>query len=170
VALNLLGGYRNTMTMVLTGLDIEAKAEHATTMLFGLLGGPQAFEEVDVRLLRFDRPDAPSNEQATAHLRITVKDQDERKVGRAFSGVTFELALGGYPGFHTTTPPTAASAFGVYWPALVPRTWSPSRCTCPTARATTSRTPAPLRAPSRRARRPPRRAPDPSACPSPRPR
>jgi hypothetical protein len=120
VALNMLGGYRNTMTMVLTGLDIEAKAEQATTLLFGLLGGTGAFEEADVRLLRFDRPDAPSNEQATAHLRITVKDPDERKVGRAFSDATFELALGGYAGFHTTTPPTPASAFGLYWPALVP--------------------------------------------------
>jgi hypothetical protein len=108
------------MTMVITGLDIEAKAEQATTLLFGLLGGRSAFEETDVRLLRFDRPDAPTNEQATAHLRITVKDQDERKVGRAFSDVTFSLALGGYAGFHTTTPPTAASAFGLYWPALVP--------------------------------------------------
>jgi hypothetical protein len=120
VALNMLGGYRNTMTMVITGLDIEGKAAQATTLLFGLLGGAEAFEEADVRLLRFDRPDAPSNEQATAHLRITVKDTDERKVGRAFSDATFSLALGGYAGFHTTTPPTAASAFGVYWPALVP--------------------------------------------------
>jgi Acyclic terpene utilisation family protein AtuA len=120
VALNMLGGYRNTMTMVITGLDIEAKAEQATTLLFGQLGGADSFADADVRLLRFDHPDAPANEQATAHLRITVKDQDERKVGRAFSDVTFELALGGYAGFHTTTPPTAASAFGLYWPAVVP--------------------------------------------------
>jgi hypothetical protein len=89
-------------------------------MLFGLLGGAETFEETDVRLLRFDRPDAPGNELATAHLRITVKDQDEKKVGRAFSDAAFSLALGGYAGFHTTTPPTPASAFGVYWPALVP--------------------------------------------------
>jgi hypothetical protein len=106
--------------MVLTGLDIEAKAEHATTMLFGLLGGAGTFTGADVRLLRFDRPDAPTNEQATAHLRITVKDTDERKVGRAFSDAIFSLALGGYAGFHTTTPPTPASVFGLYWPALVP--------------------------------------------------
>src|SRR5262249_56437584 len=72
------------------------------------------------RLLRFDRPDAPVNEQATAHLRITVKDTDERKVGRAFSNAAVELALAGYAGFHTTTPPAPATAFGVYWPALVP--------------------------------------------------
>ena len=120
VALNMLGGYRNTTTMVLTGLDIEQKAEHAITLLTGLLGGTEQFDEFNVRLLRFDQPDAPTNEQATAHLRITVKDQDERKVGRAFSNAAMELALAGYAGFHTTSPPTAASAFGVYWPTLVP--------------------------------------------------
>ena len=120
VALNMLGGYRNTMTLVITGLDIEQKAEHARQLLFTRLGGTDAFDEADVRLLRFDRPDAPTNEQATAHLRITVKSQDERAVGRAFSDAALELALGGYAGFYATTPPTGASAFGVYWPALVP--------------------------------------------------
>jgi Acyclic terpene utilisation family protein AtuA len=120
VAMNLIGGFRNTMTLVLTGLDIEAKAAWARQELFGVLGGEDQFEDVDVRLLRFDTPDAPTNEQATAHLRITVKDADQRKVGRRFSNATMELALGGYAGFHTTTPPTAETAFGVYWPALVP--------------------------------------------------
>jgi hypothetical protein len=120
VAINYLGGYRNTMTLVLTGLDIEEKAAWAEEELFGVLGGRDSFAEVDVRLLRFDREDAPANEQATAHLRITVKDPDPRKVGRAFSNATMELALGGYAGFHTTTPPAPESAYGVYWPALVP--------------------------------------------------
>ena len=120
VAINFLGGYRNTMTLVLTGLDIEDKAAWAEQELFGILGGREQFADVDVRLLRFDRPDAPTNEQATAHLRITVKDPDPRKVGRRFSNATMELALGGYAGFHTTTPPTPESAYGVYWPALVP--------------------------------------------------
>jgi hypothetical protein len=120
VALNMLGGYRNTMTMVITGLDIEAKAAHATDLLFAQLGGRDRFDDIDVRLLRFDQPDAPTNEQATAHLRITVKADDEHLVGRAFSDTTWELALGGYAGFHTTTPPSAASAFGLYWPTTVP--------------------------------------------------
>jgi hypothetical protein len=120
VALNYLGGYRNTMTLVLTGLDIDEKATWACAELFSLLGGRERFAEVDARLLRFDQPDAPSNEQATAHLRITVKDGDPDRVGRSFSDATMALALGGYAGFHTTTPPTAASAYGVFWPALVP--------------------------------------------------
>jgi hypothetical protein len=120
VAVNFDAGYRNTMTLVLTGLDIEAKAAWAAAELFGILGGREQFDDVDVRLLRFDTPDAPDNERATAHLRITVKDRDPRKAGRRFSNATMELALGGYAGFHTTTPPTPESAYGVYWPALIP--------------------------------------------------
>jgi hypothetical protein len=120
VGINYLGGYRNTMTMVLTGLEIEAKAAWAEQELFELLGGRERFDEVDVRLLRYDRADAPTNEQATAHLRITVNAHDPQRVGRAFSNATIGLALGGFAGFHTTTPPTAESEFGVYWPTLVP--------------------------------------------------
>lgn len=120
VCMNFLGGYRNTMTLVLTGLDIEEKAAWAQDELFAILGGRDRFSDVDVRLLRFDHPDAPGNEQAVAHLRITVKDRDPRTVGRRFSNATMELALGGYAGFHTTTPPSAESAYGVYWPTTVP--------------------------------------------------
>ena len=58
VALNDVGGFRNTMTLVLTGLDVEAKAAHAEALLFDVLGGRDRFAEVDVRLLRFDQPDA----------------------------------------------------------------------------------------------------------------
>jgi hypothetical protein len=122
VALNYLGGYRNTMTMVLTGLDIEEKAARAEAMLFDLLGGKQRFNEADVRLIRSDRPDAATNEQATAQLRITVMDPDPAKVGRSFSGAAIELALASYAGFHTTTPPTPEAAYGVYWPTFVPAT------------------------------------------------
>ena len=120
VALNQLGGYRNTMTLVLTGLDIPERAAYAEQLLFEVLGGRERFAEVDVRLLRFDHPDAASNPEATAHLRITVKDPDPRKVGREFSNATMELALAGYSGFHTTTPPTPETEYGVYWPAVVP--------------------------------------------------
>jgi hypothetical protein len=120
VAIDYIGGYRNTMTLVLTGLDIEAKAAAAEAQLFDVLGGKDQYDDVDVRLLRFDRPDAPTNAQATAHLQITVKDRDRDQVSRRFSNATMELFLGGYAGFHTTTPPTDATDFGVYWPALIP--------------------------------------------------
>src|ERR1700729_1450427 len=131
VAIDYIGGYRNTMTLVLTGLDIEAKAAAAEAQLFDVLGGKDAYDDVDVRLLRFDRPDALTNAQATAHLQITVKDRDRARVGRRFSNATMELFLGGYAGFHTTTPPTDATDFGVYWPALIPAFPVPQRLVLP---------------------------------------
>ena len=121
VALNFDAGYRNTMTLVLTGLDVEAKAAHATSLLRGLLGGTAQFAAFDVQLLRTDHVDAPSNPEATALLRVTVMDPDRELVGRRFSNAVTELALSSYAGFYATTPPTDASAYGVYWPLLVPR-------------------------------------------------
>ena len=99
----------------------EAKAAHAECQLIDLLGGRDAVDELDVRLLRLDTWDAPANERATAHLRVTAKDQDRHRVGRVFSNAVMEIALAGYAGFHTTSPPGPESAYGIYRPARVPR-------------------------------------------------
>jgi hypothetical protein len=120
VAINYAGGFRNAMTFVLTGLDIEAKAELAERTLWKHVpGGREAFDEVDDQLVRHDVADPPTNDQALAELRVTVKDRDQAKVGRAFSNPAIEMALASYPGFFMTSPPTGAKPFGVYWPALV---------------------------------------------------
>ena len=121
VALNFDAGYRNTMTLVLTGLDVEGKASRATTLLEGLVGGAEQFATFDAQVIRTDRRDAATNAEATALLRITVMDPDRDKVGRRFSGAVTELALASYAGFYATTPPGDASAYGVYWPLLVPK-------------------------------------------------
>ena len=121
VALNYQGGWRSTTTLYLTGLDIEAKAALVETALWSSVpGGRAAFDSVDVSLARTDRDDPATNEEATATLRITVKDSDERKVGRAFSSRVTELALASYPGLYGGGLTSGASAYGVYWPALVP--------------------------------------------------
>ena len=118
VALTMLGGYRNRMEFVLTGLDIQAKADLALAGLRDALPAePDVFEH---HLVRLDRADAPTNEQAAALLRVTVKDSDPAKVGRAFSGAAVELALASYPGFTLTSQPGDATPYGVYWPSLVP--------------------------------------------------
>ena len=123
VSLNLLGGWRNSMTFVLTGLDIEAKAAVTLRSLEQSLGGAGAFDrfaEFDARLIRSDKADAPVNAEATAQLRVTVKDAEADTVGRRFSSAATELALAGYPGLHLTAPPSSGTVYGVYWPALVP--------------------------------------------------
>ncbi len=119
VCINLIGGHRNAMTFLLTGLDVEAKAALVRRQLAPVLAG---IRDVDVTLARTDRPDPEQNEQAVAQLRITVRDDDAAKVGRAFSGAAVELALASYPGTTMTGPPGDASPYGVYWPAVVPAT------------------------------------------------
>ncbi len=120
VALNYIGGYRNSMTLVVTGLEVEEKARWAEEQLFATLGGRDQYDAVDVRLTRFDRADAATEELASAHLTVSVKDKDRSKVGRRFSNATTQLFLGGYAGFYTSTPPSAEKEFGVYWPTTVP--------------------------------------------------
>ncbi len=117
VSLNTLGGFRNEMEFILTGLDIEAKAELAQRQLESWL--PVRPAELDWTLARLDRPDAETEEQASALLRCVVRDPDPNKVGRAFSSVAVELALASYPGCSFTTLPGNGSPYGVYTPGFV---------------------------------------------------
>ena len=111
VALNYAGGYRNSMALVLEGLDIAAKAELAEQTIWARIpGGKESFDAVDVDLAGSD----------PALLRISVLDQDKAKVGRAFSAAVIETGLASYPGFYALSPPGDASAYGVYWPTLIP--------------------------------------------------
>jgi hypothetical protein len=119
VCLNYLGGYRNEMTFVLTGLDIEEKAALVERTLRGALQVKQ-LDDFHVELARTDKPDATTNQQAAALLKVSVKSQDPKKVDRAFSSAVIEMALASYPGFFCTTPPADATPFGIYWPGLVP--------------------------------------------------
>src|SRR5580765_8981205 len=120
VCINYLGGYRNAMSFVPAGLDISAKAETAEQTLWTLLGGRERFAETHAQLVRSDRSDPNTNDEAFAYLRVIVKDPDANRVGRAFSNKAVEMALANYPGFFITSPPGDASAYGVYWPALMP--------------------------------------------------
>jgi hypothetical protein len=115
--LNLLGGFRNSMTFVLTGLDVEEKAALVRRQLEPVLAD---VAEVDWSLARTDHDDPATNEQAVATLRVTVKDPDGAKIGRPFSNAAVEIALASYPGCTLTAPPGDASMYGIYWPALLP--------------------------------------------------
>ena len=120
VAINFDGGYRNRFTFCLTGLDIEEKAALVERTLWAQIpGGRASIKHTRVDLVRTDRPDPSTNEQAIAHLRFTVKDTDERKIGRAFSNAAIEMALASYPGMFGSGGPSAAEPYGVYWPALI---------------------------------------------------
>ena len=113
VCLNTLGGFRNEVTFVLTGLDIEAKAELVRAQLDDALPARRP-AETTWTLARTDRADAAVEEEASALLRVSVKDTDPKIAGRAFSNAAVEIGLSGYPGFNLTAPPGDARPFGVY--------------------------------------------------------
>ena len=116
VSLNSLGGYRNQVEFVLTGLDIEAKAQLVKDQLAAVLP-----PDVEWELVRTDHADAGTEEQASATLRCVARGSDPKAIGRAFSGAAVELALASYPGFHLTGPPGDAQPYGVFTAAYVDR-------------------------------------------------
>ncbi|NRA07809.1 MAG: DUF1446 domain-containing protein [Myxococcales bacterium] len=122
VCINRAGGFRNSMTACLTGLDIEAKAKLIEEAFWVACPfAPEDYAQVTTNLVRTDQPDPASNEQAVALLRITVKDPDEKKTGRAFANAMTELGLATIPGFFGVGGgPAGGRAFGVYEPACIP--------------------------------------------------
>ncbi|WP_031026595.1 acyclic terpene utilization AtuA family protein [Streptomyces albus] len=114
VGLTRLGGFRNEVTFVLTGLDIEAKAALVRTQMEAALDRGRRPREVSWSLARTDHADAAVQEEASALLRLVVRDDDEKVVGRAVSGPAIELALASIPGFHVTAPPSRGAPYGVF--------------------------------------------------------
>jgi hypothetical protein len=121
VAMNELGGYRSDMSVALTGLDIEAKAQLVEDGFWRACPVPRdSFASVTTELVRTDHVDPPSNQSAVALWRLTLKDPDERKVGRGIANAVVELGLANIPGFFMPSGMPEAKAFGVYTPATIP--------------------------------------------------
>ncbi|MDX1881495.1 acyclic terpene utilization AtuA family protein [Mycolicibacterium sp. 141076] len=123
VSLNSIGGFRNAASFILTGLDIEAKADLLQRQLEASITARPA--ELQWTLARTDHPDADTEERASALLHCVVRDPDPAKVGRQFSAAAVELALASYPGFTTTAPPGDGQVYGLFKPGYVDATLVP---------------------------------------------
>jgi hypothetical protein len=143
VAVNLLSGYRNSVSLVLTGTRPRDKADLALRLVAGVgldeaLGDPAsgqppadpadlarasnlAVESLHVALDDVAREDPATTALAQGHLRITVKDSQQGRVGKPFTTAIVESALSSYPGMFPTAPPADATPYGLYWPTLVDR-------------------------------------------------
>lgn len=129
VATTTVGGWRNEMTFLLTGLDIEAKAALVETQLRARLD--PAPEHLEFRLARTDHSDADTEAAASAQLTVVVRDKDAALVGKPFSSAAVELALASYPGATPTAPPGKGGPFGVYEPKFIDVTTVEHRLTMP---------------------------------------
>ena len=137
VAANYLGGFRNSMTLVVTGLDAEAKADLALRTITGLSllealepgmsaatrasRSTLAVRELDVDWSLATVEDPASTSDAQSLLRLTVRDMDPKAVGKPFTTAVVESALASYPGMFPTAPPGEGTPYGVYWPTTVDR-------------------------------------------------
>lgn len=120
VCFNTQGRYKQSMEVLLTGLDIEKKAELYLDAVFHNLGGKDQFDDIDIQLIRSDQENPASNEVAHAALRVTITGQDPSKFGRIFAAKTTELGLACIPG----NTGRGAAGFGgapaiIHWPALI---------------------------------------------------
>ena len=114
VTANLEGGWRNSMTMAITGALVEQKARLAAdTVWAGIPAGRASFSETSEDL------SGDLSGESMAFLRLAVRGDDEASVGRAFSGAVVETSLASYPGTFFTSAPTPAQAVARYWPTTV---------------------------------------------------
>ncbi len=121
VGVNNLGGFRNSMTFVLCGLDIPAKA----ALVRGQVEEAVGKDGLEFVLARTDHADATDTEAASALLHVHLRDGDKARAGRAFSAAAVELALASYPGCTLTTLPGDATPYGVFTADAVPQTEVP---------------------------------------------
>ncbi|WP_412769006.1 acyclic terpene utilization AtuA family protein [Micromonospora zamorensis] len=127
VGVNNLGGFRNSMTFVLCGLDIEAKA----ALVRGQVEESVGKDGLEFVLARTDHPDAADTEAASALLHVHLRDGDKARAGRAFSAAAVELALASYPGCTLTTLPGDATPYGVFTADVVPQDAVPHMAVLP---------------------------------------
>ena len=122
VAMNELGGFRQEIGVGIVGLDIEAKAKLVEEAFWAALPhNPEDYANVSTRLVRTDKEDPATNEEATASFRIALKDSDDSKLGRQVFNATVELGLATIPGFTGLGGGSQkAQPYGVYRPAVVP--------------------------------------------------
>jgi hypothetical protein len=114
VAANLAGGWRNAMTLVLTGPHPRAKARMAEAAVWAAVpGGRERYAATSSELT------GDLSGEGLAYLRLAVRGGDERGVGRAFSSALVETSLATYPGAFATSAPTGAQEVARYWPTTV---------------------------------------------------
>ncbi|HEY3682721.1 MAG TPA: acyclic terpene utilization AtuA family protein [Streptosporangiaceae bacterium] len=118
VAVTALGGWQNSGTFVLTGLDIDAKADLVERTVRAGLDGVAGVDALTFTRIGRAAEDPAEQELGAALLKVSVRGT-EKAAGRAFSGMLVEMALSSYPGHHQMAPPGRGGSYGEYWPGLI---------------------------------------------------
>lgn len=123
VAASVPGGYRNSITIGMTGLNQDCKVALLHKQIWRAIPfEPSDFDDVEESVIGSPGENPPANAQAVTFWQLSVASSDEDKVGRAFSNAAIQTVLGSIPGMFGLTPPTGATPFARYWPTSVDRT------------------------------------------------
>lgn len=114
------GGYRNTLTVGLTGLDSSEKGKWIEHIIRERVGEFGSFDDFNVSMIGPADPGGPSYEGNTAWFVITAADRERSKVSREkFSSVLWSSIASALPGCYFTTPPLPEKQIAIQWPCLV---------------------------------------------------
>lgn len=114
-------GWRNSMTAVLSGSQVEAKAARLSHAFWKAAGGQASYERTQTDLIDGSRPDPMTQTASMSLLTFSARDPDPKKVARRFTSPAVELALASVPGLTWTHPPRPPMPVGIFWPTLVSR-------------------------------------------------
>jgi hypothetical protein len=117
VAATTRGVFRNELTLVFVGLDIDAKIalfERTTREELAKTKAALTFQRVGSAATS-----SPTQEGASVLLRVVATSEDEAAVNRSFSSALIEQGLSSYPGLFAINLPGPAHETTGYWPTLV---------------------------------------------------
>ncbi|MEU7812864.1 acyclic terpene utilization AtuA family protein [Pseudonocardia sp. NPDC049154] len=114
------GGYRNSITVGLTGRHVAEKLAWLQRAVERAVGAPEEFDAFRWTVVGPVAEVGGDQSQASAWVVITARDADRAKVGRkGFADRIVQLGTNNVPGFYLTTPPQKERLYGVQWPCLV---------------------------------------------------
>ncbi|MEM6321745.1 MAG: acyclic terpene utilization AtuA family protein, partial [Bacteroidota bacterium] len=119
MTINCLGGFKNTLSFLIAGLDIEEKARIFRHQFLESVGGEVAFDKIDIQFFKTYNLNPAVNEEAFGRIRISVIDKNPKKAGKFFTSKLVELALCSVPGFCFESPLGPAKPRIVHFPALI---------------------------------------------------
>lgn len=120
VCVNELGGFRNSMEFLITGLDTEEKIDWVKRQVTEAWG-----DKAPATVVWSEGPppvdDPATMAEAATILRVMCLDADAKVAGKGFTAPAIEIALASYPGCTLVGPPAPASPYGIYRPEYVSR-------------------------------------------------
>ena len=122
LSLSYEGGYRNQVTIGLTGGRISEKEAWLRNQVIDAVGDETQFDSFRWTRIGPMSSDGGTYDESTALVVINARDRSREKVSRAkFSDRITQLGTSSIPGFYTFTPPARERLVGIQWPCLIPK-------------------------------------------------